>query len=106
MIFLIPGYTYTLRVSGHGRIVRDTALQEKLSVNGRSPHLILVVTVEEAFMHCTKSMARSNIWQPDAWPDTSDVPSLAEAMVTHGKLSIAQKEMQSIIDKDFAANMY
>jgi len=106
MIFLIPGFSYTLRVSGLGQIVRDAALQEKLAVNGKEPQLILAVTVEEAFMHCAKSMARSNIWDPHNWPDTSNVPSLAEAMVAHGKLTDTDGEMQSIVDRDFEQRMY
>ena len=106
MIFLIPGCNDTLRVSGTGRIARDMALQEELSVNGKAPSLVLAVTVEEAFMHCAKSMARSGIWKPDAWPDTSDVPSLAEAMVAHGKLAETKAEMQSMIDEDYEERMY
>ena len=106
LIFLIPGYGFTLRVAGKGRIVRDTALQERLAVNGKPANLILAVTVQEAFMHCAKSMARSGIWRPDAWPETADVPTLAEAMVTHGKLSESRGEMQSIIDSDFENRMY
>ena len=106
MIFLIPGCNDTLRVSGTGRIARDMALQEALSVNGKAPNLILAVTVQEAFMHCAKSMARSGIWKPDAWPDTSDVPSLAEAMVAHGKLAETKAEMQSMIDEDYEERMY
>mgnify|MGYP003700913719 CR=1 FL=1 len=106
IIFLIPGYPFTLRVGGVGKIVRDSALQQKYAVNGREPNVILAVTVQEAFLHCAKSMARSHIWQPDAWPDASDVPSLAEAMVKHGELSVAESEMQSIIDQDFQNRMY
>ncbi|MEH6501950.1 MAG: MSMEG_1061 family FMN-dependent PPOX-type flavoprotein [Pseudoalteromonas distincta] len=106
IIFIIPGYNFTLRVSGTGSIVRDTCLQEKLSVGGKVPNLILAVTVEEAFMHCAKSMARSNIWKPEAWPDISDVPTLAEAMVAHGKLAETRIQMQDIIDHDFENRMY
>ena len=106
MIFLIPGYGYTLRVSGTGSIVRDGALQNQLAVSGKSPNLVLVVTVEEAFMHCAKSMARSRIWRPEAWPNTDDVPSLAEAMVSHGKLSRTVPELQSIIETDHVTQMY
>jgi len=106
IIFLIPGYSFTLRVSGTGSIVRDAALQEKLTVGGKAPNLILAVTVEEAFMHCAKSMARSNIWKPEAWPDIADVPSLAEAMVAHGKLADTREQMQGIIDNDFENRMY
>ena len=106
MIFPIPGCNDTLRVSGKGRIARDEALQEALSVNGKAPNLFLAVTVQEAFMHCAKSMARSGIWRPDAWPDRSDVPSLAEAMVAHGRLAETRAEMQSMIDEDYEERMY
>lgn len=106
IFFMIPGYSYTLRVAGQGLIARDETLQEKLAVQGRQPQLLLVVRVEEAFMHCAKSMARADIWQPDRWPDTSDVPSLAEAMVAHGRLSDAREQMQSLIDYDFENRMY
>ncbi|MEJ8574301.1 MSMEG_1061 family FMN-dependent PPOX-type flavoprotein [Microbaculum marinum] len=106
LIFMIPGYSYTLRVSGRGRIVLDAALQERLAVKGRVPQLLLAVTVEEAFMHCAKSMARSRIWEPAGWPDLADVPSLSEAMVAHGRLSESTREMQAIIDDDFETKMY
>jgi PPOX class probable FMN-dependent enzyme len=79
LIFLIPGYGYTLRVSGSASIVRDTALQRQLATDGKPPDLVLVVTVQQAFMHCAKCIARSKLWQPGAWPTTDNVPSLAEA---------------------------
>src|SRR5882672_2700588 len=47
LIFIIPGNGDTLRVSGKGQIVHDSALQNKLAVNGKLPKLVLVVTVEE-----------------------------------------------------------
>lgn len=106
LIFLIPGYGYTLRVSGKGQIVRDAGLQKKLAMQGREPKLVLVVTVEEAFMHCAKCMSRSNLWQPEKWPDLTNVPSLAEAMVAHAKLSLTQGEMQVIIDDSHKNRMY
>jgi predicted pyridoxine 5'-phosphate oxidase superfamily flavin-nucleotide-binding protein len=59
LFFMIPGNGDTLRISGKGKIVRDAALQGRLAVNGKAPNLILVATVEEAFMHCPKCMARS-----------------------------------------------
>lgn len=106
LIFLIPGYGYTLRVSGNGQIVRDAELQKKLAMQGREPKLILVVTVEEAFMHCAKCMSRSNLWQQEKWPDLTNVPSLAEAMVAHAKLSLTHGEMQAIIDDSHKNRMY
>jgi hypothetical protein len=37
LFFMIPGNGDTLRVSGKGRIVRDSALQAQLAINGKSP---------------------------------------------------------------------
>ena len=106
LFFLIPKHTFTLRVSGKGRIVRDRALQAELAVDGREPNLLTAVTVDEAYLHCAKSIARANLWRPDRWADASGVPSLAEGMVAHGKLSDSIGEMQAIIDNDYDRRMY
>jgi PPOX class probable FMN-dependent enzyme len=98
LLFLIPGNGETLRVNGTGQIVRDGALQDRLAVSGKPPNLVLVVTVEEAFMHCSKAALRSNIWKPENWPDRSSVPSLAAAIVAHAKPSETLGEVQAIID--------
>lgn len=106
LFFIIPGHAFTLRVSGKGKIVRHAPLQEQLSVNGKAPALLLAVGVEEAFLHCAKSIARAGLWKPERWPDTDEVPSLAEGMVAHGKLSEGVDGMQDIIDEDYATRMY
>ena len=105
LLFMIPGNGDTLRVSGTGRIVRDSSLQARLAVNGKDPNLVLIVTVEEAFMHCPKCIARSKLWSPEHWPDRSNVPSLAEAIVVHAKSPETVAEVQAIID-DGTARLY
>ena len=106
LFFMIPGNGDTLRVSGKGHIVRDGALQNRLAVNGKAPNLVLVVSVDEAFMHCPKCMVRSRLWKLDQWPDRTNVPSLAEAVVAHGALTEPIGEIQAIIDNDGATRLY
>lgn len=106
LFFLIPGNGDSLRISGKGCIARDLALELRLATNGKPPSAVLIVTVEEAFLHCAKAVTRSKIWQPEFWPDRSGVPTLAEAMVEHGKLCDTVHEMQAIIDKDAAERLY
>lgn len=106
LFFIIPGHGDTLRVSGKGQIVRDSALQNSLAVNGQAPNLALVVGVEEAFIHCPKCMVRSRLWTQEQWPDRSDVATLAETMVAHGALAETVPEMQAIIDNDGATRLY
>ena len=106
LFFVIPGHGDTLRVSGKGSIVRDGALQRRLAVNGKEPNLVLVVSVEEAFMHCPKCMIRSSLWKPEQWPVRADVATLAEAIVAHGALAETVPEMQAIIDNDRVQRLY
>jgi PPOX class probable FMN-dependent enzyme len=106
LFFIIPGNGSTLRVSGKGRIVRDSALQGRCAVDGKVPNLVLIVSVEEAFMHCPKCIMRSKLWEPEEWPDRTNVPTVAEATVVHAALSESVAEMQAIIDHDAAARLY
>jgi PPOX class probable FMN-dependent enzyme len=106
LIFLIPGNGNTLRISGKGRIVLDSKLQEQTSINGREPSALLIITVEEAFLHCAKCVTRSRIWQPAFWPDRSAVPTLAEAIIAHGALKDSIPAMQAMIDKDADERLY
>jgi PPOX class probable FMN-dependent enzyme len=102
LFLLIPGNGDTLRISGQGQIVQNVQLQERASINNRLPSAMLIVAVEEAFLHCAKSVTRSSLWRPEFWPDRCQVPSLAEAMVVHAELNDTVPEMQAIIDRDAA----
>jgi uncharacterized protein len=105
LLFLIPGNGDTLRVSGKGRIVRDSALQARLAIDGRPPNLVLIVAVERAFMHCQKCVVRAQLWNPEHWPDRSNVPTLAEAIMAHAKPAETDAEVRAIID-DHNARLY
>ena len=106
LIFIIPGNGDTLRVSGKGQIVRDSALQDSLAINGKPPNLAMVITVQEAFLHCPKCIIRSRLWKPDQWPDLSDVPTLAEAMIAHGSLSESMTEIEAVIENSNTKRLY
>ena len=106
LIFLVPGKSETLRVSGTASIVRDIELREEMALGGKVPELALVVAVREAFVHCTKCVVRSRLWEPDRWPALDGAPSLAEMMVAHGRLSDTVAEMQQVIDNDANTRLY
>jgi uncharacterized protein len=106
LIFLIPGITYTLRISGKAIIVRDLELREAMAIKGKPPDHVLVVEVEHVLSHCPKCMIRSGLWQPDAWPDTSDVPTFAETLIAHAKLAETVDEVQAIIDTGNRERLY
>jgi len=76
LIFFIPGREDTLRVNGRATISREAALLDRLAVNGKPPQTVLVVEVEQAFMHCTRAFKRAGLWDHERWPDASSVPSM------------------------------
>lgn len=106
LIFFVPGKQETLRVSGCAIIVRDLAIRETMVVGDRPPEFAIIVEVQQMFFHCAKCIIRSNLWKPASWPSLSGLPSLAETMVSAGKLRQSVEEMQAIVEKDAATRLY
>lgn len=106
LIFLIPGKRETLRLGGRAIIVRDRWLRERMAVREKLPDFAIVVAVDQMFFHCAKCIIRSNLWKPELWPNLSGLPSLAETMISAGKLDRSVAEQQAIIDKDAETRLY
>ena len=51
-------------------------------------------------------VVRSRLREPEHWPSLDGVPSLAEMMVTRGKLADTVAEMQAVIDDDASIRLY
>jgi PPOX class probable FMN-dependent enzyme len=106
LIFVIPGVTHTLRLSGQAVIVRDLELRESFAVSGKMPDHVLAVHVERVLSHCPKCMIRSGLWQPEAWPDTTDLPTFAETLKVHSQMAETVDEIQMIIDRANRERLY
>lgn len=106
LIFLIPGITYTLRVSGNAIIVRDPHLRQSMAMNGKVPDHVLVVDVEHVLTHCPKCMVRSGMWQPEKWPNPAAVPPFAETLIAHAKLAESVEEINDLLDRDTREKLY
>ena len=63
---LIPGVGETLRVNGQARL-RDEGHYTALFAGPHfHPKLVIEVQVQEAYLHCSKAVMRSKLWQADA----------------------------------------
>lgn len=76
LLFLIPGVTETLRVNGRARLVTRPDLLQRFEVRGRTPKVAILIEVVEAFLHCSKALIRSRLWQDDAKVDRAALPTL------------------------------
>ena len=106
LFFMVPGVPETLRVQGRASIVRDAALREQMAVNGKAPHLAIVVAVDEAFMHCPKCVVRADLWEPESWPNRDDVPSVSAAIIDQKKLAVTPEQMAEAMAKDVRERLY
>ena len=106
LLFLIPGHAETPRVSGTAKIVLDSSVQERHVVNGKKPLLALVVTVEQVFMHCSKCLVRSRLWQTEHWPTRRSAPTLAEWVHSVNLPQHSVEQLQSWHDKDATQRLY
>ena len=65
LMFFVPGIDETLRVYGTTTMAAPDALGIDLTEFGRAPLSVLLLHVERAYFHCSKSVMRSGLWDAD-----------------------------------------
>ncbi|RED49117.1 pyridoxamine 5'-phosphate oxidase family protein [Aestuariispira insulae] len=76
LIFFLPGVNETFRINGEAEISTDEDLLDLCVVDGKRPVTVLKITVREAYLHCAKSMMRSNLWSSEIQIDRKDLPTM------------------------------
>lgn len=110
LLFMVPGFDDTLRVNGTARLTRDPVLLSGLAVNDRVPTVGIVVTVQEAYLHCAKAFRRSGLWDPDQRQDRREMPSLVKMILdqTTGAPTDPsdQQQLDDQLEQDYRTSMY
>ena len=60
----------------------------RFTVNGRKVRVVVVVTVQEVYVHCAKALRRAGLWAPDTWAADADLPSAACIVKDHVGLDV------------------
>ena len=80
LLFLVPGFDETLRVNGRAVLSTDPADLALCADARRTPALAIRVTVASVYLHCGKSLMRSQLWDASRHADRAQLPSMAEMM--------------------------
>src|SRR5665213_888341 len=80
LLFLVPGVGDSFRVNGSARITDDPDLLEQSAVEGQTPKLGLVITIEEAYTQCSKALVRSDLWNPENHVDPKAMPTTGQML--------------------------
>ncbi|GCL63720.1 hypothetical protein AQPW35_28010 [Rubrivivax pictus] len=80
LLCLVPGTSETLRINGRAHLSTDPALLARLSVDGKPPATVVVITIELVFFQCARALMRSGLWQPATWPDRGALPTAGQML--------------------------
>jgi PPOX class probable FMN-dependent enzyme len=103
LIFVVPGVTETLRITGAATITRDPALMQEFIANGKPALLCTRVTIRECFFHCGKALIRSKLWQPDHWAISAAKDASLKQAATG--LGIAEEVYRAKREEDYRNNL-
>lgn len=78
LVFFIPGVNEVLRINGIAEIRSDKKLVDLFNMKGRLPATVLIVKIEELYLHCAKAIMRSHLWDEDAKIDRKTLPTLGQ----------------------------
>lgn len=73
----------TLRINGTARITDDARLLAPGAMQNHAPKVGLIVTVEEAFLHCAKALVRSDLWNAQKHIDRAILPNYPAMLLNH-----------------------
>ena len=80
LLFMVPGFDETLRVNGRAVLSTDPADLALCADARRTPVLAIRVAVASVYLHCGKSLMRSQLWDASRHADRAQLPSMAEMM--------------------------
>jgi uncharacterized protein len=107
LLFFIPGIDETLRINGTARLSQAPELRAAAAVNGREPRLIIMVTVNEAFLHCGKALKRSKLWHDDYRVDKKSFPSLGRMIVEQTKpANVTVEQADAVVEEGYRNKLY
>lgn len=83
ILFIVPGIAYTLRVNGEALISRQPGLIELFETRGKLPRTVMVITVKEAYVHCSRALLRADLWNPEKFTAAAAIPTFGTIMAAH-----------------------
>jgi PPOX class probable FMN-dependent enzyme len=106
LLCIIPGLDETLRINGTATLSTDGALCEQLAIDGKVAKVAVIVTVDEAYIHCAKAFRRGGVWRREQWPDRSDMPTIACILRDHTEFDGDVAAVQARLDSSYERTMW
>ncbi len=106
LLFFIPGLSETLRINGTAELSTDPELRERFAVDGHAAKVVVVVTVEEAYVHCAKALRRSDLWEPDSWIEADARPNASAMIKDHAAIDAPVPVIEDALERDLDETLW
>ncbi|MEJ0025036.1 MAG: pyridoxamine 5'-phosphate oxidase family protein [Rhizomicrobium sp.] len=106
LLFFIPGFDEMLRINGLATVSTAEDLMARFVVEGKRPRSVVVVAVRESYLHCTKALRRSDLWNPGKRVPRSALPSFGQMVKDQLKSIVPAKIIDFALDQDARKNLY
>jgi len=106
LLFLVPGLDETLRINGKVEIRDDEDLRQRFETAGKIPRTVLLVKVEEAYLHCAKAFMRSKLWSPESRIEHDALPSIGQMIRDQLSLDGPPTESREQMTERYAKVLY
>lgn len=84
LLFFVPNVNETFRVNGTAQISVAPGLLEQFTVKAKTPKTVLIITIREAFVQCSRALVRADLWQPEKYISaTEKVPTMGTILATN-----------------------
>ena len=103
IIFFIPGINETLRVHGSAQISSEENDLNEFKELSIPPATVMIIKIEEVFLHCAKALMRSKLWEEDfkeARPGFPTMGQMLKDQIGDSKEPESQEEMEKRYQKD------
>lgn len=106
LLFLIPGVDETLRVNGRAEVTTDLKILERWESNGKRPRSALLITIEEAFLHCGKALIRARLWHDDYKIARSELPSYGSMLKDQIEICDSAEQIEASVAEGYRERLY
>jgi len=77
-LFMIPGVDETLRINGSAYLSVDPQDLQYSSGDKNPAKSVLIINIEDVYLHCAKSMMRAKLWHPQSIQQRDVLPSMGK----------------------------
>lgn len=99
LLFFLPGVDEMLRVNGTAVLCTDEALRAQCVEQGKTPHVVIAVTVREAYLHCAKAIMRAKLWTAEAQVERGVLPSMGQMLRDQTGGAVAAESQETMVER-------